>query len=139
RELPGTDGARFGTGQVFWSPDSSSIGFVANGKLKRVSVNGAPPQTLTDVLDTARATWGSEGVILIAPGPGTPIRRLPETGGVSVPLTKQSGAGETQFTPQFLPDGRHALFYMNAGKPDTNGLYVTSLENGAQPVRLLPD
>jgi serine/threonine protein kinase len=139
RELPGSDGARVAPGQLFWSPDSSSIGFVADGKLKKVSVSGGPPQTLTDVLDTARATWGREGVILIAPGPATPIRRLPETGGVSVALTKASIGGENHFTPQFLPDGRHALYYVIGGKPETDGLYVTSLEDGAQPVRLLPD
>jgi eukaryotic-like serine/threonine-protein kinase len=138
RELSGTDGARGATGQLFWSPDSSSIGFVADGKLKKVSVNGGPPQTLTDMLDSARATWGREGIILIAPGPGTPIRRLPETGGVSVPLTKP-GPGENHFTPQFLPDGRHALYYVSGSKPEINGVYVISLEEGAQPIRLLPD
>jgi eukaryotic-like serine/threonine-protein kinase len=138
RELPGTDGARTGPGQVFWSPDSSYIGFVADSKLKKVSVNGGPPQTLTDVLDSTRATWGRDGVILIAPGPGTPIRRLPEAGGVPVPLTKP-GPGENHFSPQFLPDGRHALYFVNGSRPEINGVYLTSLEEGAQPVRLLPD
>jgi eukaryotic-like serine/threonine-protein kinase len=138
RELPGTDGARSAAGQLLWSPDSSWIGFVADGKLKKVSVNGGPAQTLTDALNSARATWGREGIILIAPGPGTPIRRLPETGGVSVAVTKL-GSGENHFTPQFLPDGRHALYYVNGSKPEINGVYVTSLEEGAQPVRLLAD
>ena len=102
QELPGTDGARPAAGQVFWSPDSSFIGFVADGKLKKVSISGGPPQTLTDVLDSARGTWGQQGVILIAPGPGAPIRRLPEAGGVSVAVTAP-GAGENHFTPIFCP------------------------------------
>jgi Tol biopolymer transport system component len=138
RELAGTDGVRSAAGQVFWSPDSSSIGFVADGKLKKVSVNGGPPQTLTDVLNSARATWGREGIILIAPGPATPIRRLPEAGGVSVPVTRPV-AGENHYTPQFLPDGRHVLYYVIGSKPEINGIYLTSLEEGARPVRLLPD
>jgi serine/threonine protein kinase/Tol biopolymer transport system component len=138
RELPGTDGARYSPGQVFWSPDSSYIGFVVEGKLKKVSVNGGPPQTLTDVPDTARATWGREGSMLIAPGPASPIRRLPEAGGVSVPFTKTT-ALENHFTPQFLPDGRHALYYVIGSKPAANGVYLASLEEGAQPIRLLPD
>ena len=137
QELPGTDGARPAAGQVFWSPDSSSIGFVADGKLKKVSISGGPPQTLTDVLDSARATWGQQGVILIAPGPGIPIRRLPEAGGVSVAVTAP-GAGESHFTPSFLPDGRHFLYWVS-GKPETTGVYLSSLQEGAQPVRLLPD
>jgi Tol biopolymer transport system component len=137
QELPGTDGARPLPGQVFWSPDSSFIGFVAAGKLKKVSIGGGPPQTLTDVPDSARATWSQQGVILIAPGPGTPIRRVPATGGVSVPVTTP-GAGESHFTPHFLPDGRHFLYWVT-GKPETVGVYLSSLEEGAQPVRLLPD
>ena len=94
--------------KVFWSPDSSFIGFVADAKLKKVSISGGPPQTLTDVLDSARGTWGQQGIILIAPGPGVPIRRLPEAGGVSVAVTTP-GVGESHFTPSFLPDGRHFL------------------------------
>jgi Tol biopolymer transport system component len=137
QELPGTDGARTAQGQVFWSPDSSSIGFVADGKVKKVPVGGGPPQTLTDALDTARGTWGQQGIILIAPGPGTPIRRVSVTGGVSVPVTTP-GAGESHFSPHFLPDGRHFLYWV-AGKPETVGVYLSSLEDGAQSVRLLPD
>ena len=137
QELPGTDGARGAAGQVFWSPDGRYIGFVADGKLKKVSIGGGPPQTLTDVLGSARASWGREGVILISPGPGNPIQRLPEAGGVSVAVTKP-GDGESHFTPHFLPDGRHFLYWVS-GNPETTGIYLSSLQEGAQPVRLLPD
>jgi hypothetical protein len=137
QELPGTDGARGTAGQVFWSPDSRSIGFVADGKLKKVSIGGGPPQTLTDALDSARASWGREGVMLISPGPGNPIQRLPEAGGVSVAVTKP-GDGEGHFTPKFLPDGRHFLYWVS-GNPETTGIYLSSLQEGAQPVRLLTD
>jgi len=36
RELPGTDSATF----PFWSPDSRSLGFFADGKLKTVDLEG---------------------------------------------------------------------------------------------------
>jgi hypothetical protein len=42
--LAGTEGATF----PFWSPDSRSLGFFANGKLNRIDTNGGPPQTLCD-------------------------------------------------------------------------------------------
>ena len=42
RKLAGTDNAS----QPFWSPDSSSIGFVAGGRLKKVAAEGTPPQEL---------------------------------------------------------------------------------------------
>ena len=141
QELPGTDGARSVPGQVFWSPDSSSIGFVADGKLKKVSISGGPPQTLADVLDSARGTWGQQGVILIAPGTGTPIRRLPEAGGVSVAVTAPV-AGESHFTPSFLPDGRHFLYWVS-GKPETTGYTsvhcrrVRSLSGSSRTIRRL--
>ena len=48
-------------------------------------------------------------------------------------------AGENHYVPQFLPDGRTFFFYVSGGKPESNGIYVSSLEDGAQPVRLLPD
>ncbi|HJU42149.1 MAG TPA: protein kinase, partial [Vicinamibacterales bacterium] len=42
RRLDGTDGAT----QPFWSPDNSSIGFVAGGRIKKVAVAGSPPQEI---------------------------------------------------------------------------------------------
>jgi eukaryotic-like serine/threonine-protein kinase len=42
--LAGTAGASF----PFWSPDSQSIGFFADGKLKRIQATGGPPRTLAD-------------------------------------------------------------------------------------------
>jgi eukaryotic-like serine/threonine-protein kinase len=137
RELPGTDGARLAAGQLFWSPDSSTIGFIAGGKLKRVSISGGPPQTLADASDASRAAWSGAGVLLISAGPGNPIQRLPEAGGVPVSITKPD-AGESHFTPHFLPGGRHFL-YWSAGNPETTGIYVTSMEEGARSVRLFSD
>jgi eukaryotic-like serine/threonine-protein kinase len=138
RALPGTDGASPAASQIFWSPDSRFIGFVAQGKLKKVSVNGGPPQSLADADSRTRATWGREGVILFSAGPLSPIQRVPEAGGVSVAMTKPA-PGENHFTPQFLPDGRRFLYYVSGGKPESNGVYVSSLEDSAQPMRLLPD
>ncbi len=40
--LAGTEGATF----PFWSPDSRSVGFFAEGALKRLDLGGGAPQTL---------------------------------------------------------------------------------------------
>src|SRR5262249_27783792 len=55
----------------FWSPDSRTIGFFADGKLKRIDVSGGLPLTLCSV--SARkdnqgkgATWNRDGAILFA-------------------------------------------------------------------------
>ena len=123
---------------IFWSPDSTFIGFVAQGTLKKVAINGGPPQPLTGAPGRTRATWGREGVILLTTGAGSPIQRLPESGGVPVAVTKLEDTGG-HFVPQFLPDGRHFLYYVNFAKPERTGIYVGSLEDGVPPVRLLPD
>jgi serine/threonine protein kinase len=46
--LSGTVGASF----PFWSPDSRSIGFFADGKLKRIEVTGGPAVTLAEEATT---------------------------------------------------------------------------------------
>src|SRR6266478_4868211 len=83
--LPGTEGGRF----PFWSPDSRSIGFFADSKLKRIDVVGGAAQTLVDTsLEPRGATWGRDGTILFTPSTGLPIYRLSATGGTAAPLTQ---------------------------------------------------
>ena len=63
---------------------------------------------------------------------------MPAAGGVPVAVTKPA-AGEDHTAPQFLPDGRHFLYRVIGSKGESSGIYVSSLVEGAQPVRLLPD
>ena len=72
RVLPGTDGATY----PFWSPDSASIGYFAHGKLMKIAVDGGPPQTLCSAPEGRGGSWGSEGVIVFAPDPRSPIARV---------------------------------------------------------------
>jgi hypothetical protein len=140
RALPGTEGTAFAQeDQVFWSPGSEFIGFVTlDGKLKKVSVNGGPPQTLvSSVSSFTRGTWGKDGIILLV-SPGTPIQRVPDIGGVVADVTKKVN-GPLPFQPHFLPDGRHFLYYVLGGSSEVNGIYVASLEDDAQAKRVLPD
>ena len=55
--LNGTVGAIY----PFWSPDSRSIGFFADGKLKKVAAAGGPVQTLCAANGRGGA-WGKEGI-----------------------------------------------------------------------------
>jgi len=55
RDLPGTEGARF----PFWSPDSRSIGFFANGKLQLIDLEGGPAAILATAPNPRGATWSS--------------------------------------------------------------------------------
>jgi hypothetical protein len=56
-ERDDTEGASY----PFWSPDSQSIGFFADGKLKRIALSGGPPIVLeeaTSLLASAAAPPG---------------------------------------------------------------------------------
>ena len=135
RPLAGTEGARL----PFWSGDSKSIGFFADGKLKRVDAGGGPVRTLADLEGTfplGAGTWNSEGIILFGPGFGRPIVRISASGGSSTPVTNlKEGDSEVHNSPFFLPDGRHFLYSASTG-PATNVVYFASLDGG-DPVRLV--
>src|SRR5262249_24076633 len=51
--LAGTEGADL----PFWSPDSRSIAFFANTKLKRMDLVGGPPRALADAPFARGGTW----------------------------------------------------------------------------------
>jgi len=138
RPVPGSEGVTY----LFWSPDSKSIGFFADAKLKRVSLDGRPPRTLCAAEDPRGGTWSSGGIILFSPGVFTSIFRVPETGGEPARVTKPPGPNTADRYPEFLPDGQHFFYFKAADMAEVNGVYVSSLGdslNGKEPVRLIGD
>lgn len=119
--LEGTEHASF----PFWSPDSRTVGFFADGKLKRIDIAGGQPQVLADAALGRGGAWSREGVILFVPGTSTPIYRVPEAGGEVTPATRPESLEGARF-PQFLPDGQHFVFYGDAAPAGTN-IYVGTL------------
>jgi eukaryotic-like serine/threonine-protein kinase len=130
KNLGGTEGASL----PFWSPDSAFLGFFAQGKLKKISVAGGPPQTLCDAPAARGGTWNQEGVIVFAPGASGALQRVSAAGGVPAPVTKTTGSHRY---PEFLPDGRHFLYLAREG-PETRGVTLGSLD-GMAPVRLVAE
>jgi serine/threonine protein kinase len=122
RSLAGTDGASF----PFWSPNSRSIGFFANERLYRIDIDGGSLRALTSAPVGAGATWSREGVILFTMVPDAPIARVSDAGGEAafVPGPARGGGGNR--FPQFLPDGRHYLYYV--AETATRGVYVGTLD-----------
>ena len=122
--LPGTDGAAF----PFWSPDSRSIGFFADTKLKRLTIGGAVQVVTVASGSVARGgSWNREGVILFVRNTRSPIYRVPASGGEPVAVSK-SEAGTGHRFPYFLPDGRHFLFSV-LGSSAVNGIYLGTLDS----------
>ena len=134
RAIPGTEGAL----KPFWSPDSRSIGFFAEGRLKRVGVNGTPPQTLASVgYRPAGGSWSSQGVILYADRVSR-LYSVPDNGGTPAAATELDGAMQEfgHNSPHFLPDGRHFLFATSGSDPELSATYIGTLGTNER-VRLL--
>jgi serine/threonine protein kinase len=123
RALEGTDGAA----RPFWSPDSQSVGFFANGKLWRFDLPAGPPRAITDApyLGGMSATWGRTGEIVFNHSIG--LNRVSASGG-PVTLIKASAPSAEPSTPIFLPDGRRFLFVLETTRRDETQVCVSALD-----------
>jgi eukaryotic-like serine/threonine-protein kinase len=137
--LPGTETA----GQPLWSPDNRSIAFNdANNRLKRVNLVGGDPVDIGAAIAMRGASWGSDDSILfsaLAPASGTyGLYRISASGGTpSLVAAPELSRGELGFRwPQVLPDGRF-VFVVEGSKPETTGLYASSLTTPAERVKLV--
>ncbi len=126
RPLSGTALARL----PFWSPDSRSIGFFADRKLKTIAATGGPSRVLCELIAVGGGgTWSRDGTILFGlTSLGGQIYRVQATGGECEPLTKPEG-GSAHSLPEFLPDGRHFFYLVTLGNESTRGVYVASLDD----------
>jgi len=130
--LAGTNGADY----PFWSPDGKFVAFFANRKLMKIEVAGGPATSLCDALDGRTGAWNQDGVIIFPgggpSGGGMPLHRVSAEGGTSTPVTTLdlSRKEDTHRYPQFLPDGRHFLYWAQSlAKLDNASIYVDSLDS----------
>jgi eukaryotic-like serine/threonine-protein kinase len=128
-------GTEFGS-YPFWSPDNRSIGFFGGGKLKRVDVEGGSAQILADAPIGRGGSWNRDGVIVFAQTSISGIVRIPAAGGKPIPVTRIEAPTQSNHRfPQFLPDGRHFLYFARASGQG-QGVYVGDLQ-GSGSQRLL--
>jgi Tol biopolymer transport system component len=125
-ELPGSANAR----SLFWSPDSRSIGFFADGKIKTINVASGVHAVACDPPGDGGAAWGPDGLILYG-GP-TGIRAC----GRESPMTVIEGAETGHRSPWFLPDGRHFIYL--AVTASSAELRVGSIDGQGSPAVVGP-
>ncbi len=128
--LAGTEGAT----DLFWSPDSRSIGFFVDGALKRLDLGGGGAVTLAPAPENFGGTWNAAGVILFAPSARSPLMRVSAAGGAAQTVTTLKAGQAVQGSPFFLPDGHHFLFEA-LGSAEAEGIYLGDLD-GVAPTLL---
>jgi serine/threonine protein kinase len=110
--LSGTENAR----DPFFSPDGQWIGFFADSKLKKISVQGGAAVTLCDVQNDRGGSWGDDGTIVFSPNTTVPISKVSSAGGTPQPLTTLNRDADeaAQRFPQLLPGSKAVLFTSNS-------------------------
>ena len=128
RMLPGTGGAMF----PFWSPDSHSVGFFAEAKLKTIDLSGGTAQVVCDATLGRGAAWGPGDIIIFSGGPISPLLRVNASGGSPSAFTTIDGTLHTSHRwPFFLPDGKHIVYlamHHDPTKSANNTIYYASLD-----------
>src|SRR5579864_3202591 len=106
-ELPITAGAT----SPFFSPDGQWIGFVAGGKLRKISVEGGGEILLCDAASSyTGADWGEDGSIIASLRVSGGLSRVSSAGGTPTTVTELEGEERTHRWPQILPGGKAVLF-----------------------------
>ena len=116
---------------AFWSPDSLSIGFWADGKLKRSDLTAAPPQIICELRGVpVGATWSPEGTIVFGLFYG-PVKKVAGGGGEPKPVLSLDASRRElgQYWPWLLPDGRHFLYYSVSSEPSMSGVRLGALDS----------
>src|SRR5439155_16232011 len=100
----------------------------AEDKLKRIDIVGGALQVLANAAAPWGGTWNRDGTIVFAPIGAGPLWKVPATGGEPVAATQlETGQASHRF-PQFLPDGRHFIYFVFGGRDQ--GVYAGSLDGG---------
>jgi Tol biopolymer transport system component len=120
-----------GASAPFWSPDSRSIAFFGGKYLKKVKTTGGAPENICQAeAAPGGGSWNRDGVILFAPSLSDGLYRVAASGGKPQLVLKldESKSERADLWPQFLPDGKHFVFYQQTDLAETSGVYVGSID-----------
>jgi serine/threonine-protein kinase len=95
-----------------FSPDGRTVAYWDSGALKKISVSGGAPVTLTQTDAVIGMSWGEDSIVYGLGSGG--IMRVSATGGTPEQLVRVE-KGETASFPQVLPGNRAILFTLGTG------------------------
>jgi Tol biopolymer transport system component len=126
RPIPGTENAA----APFWSPDSRSIGFFAERKLKVFNLSRLVPHAICDAPSAEGGTWSADGTIVFALSRPGILQRVSAVGGTPQQITSIDASHPQKMRrPYFLPDGRHFLYSVVAPSPENDEIFVGALDS----------
>ena len=133
KPITGTEGAS----QPFFSPDGQWLGFVAGGKLKKISTSGGVAVTLADA-NANGGDWAPNDTIVFR-GPESTLLQISAAGGATRALTTPGPSGKEGYPqyPEFLPGGGAVLFTSASTDVDTvdeKSIEVLTIETGRRKV-----
>jgi eukaryotic-like serine/threonine-protein kinase len=105
RVLDGTDGAA----DPFFSSDGRWVGFFADGKLKKLAMEGGAPVTVADARTPRGEAWGPNDEIFVTPMNNAGVSRVLPSGKLEPVTTLRPGQLSHRW-PRVLPDGSAILF-----------------------------
>jgi serine/threonine protein kinase len=106
----------------FFSPDGQWIGFVADGKIKKVPTAGGTVEVLCDAQGFRGASWGPDNRIYYSPLFSAGLMSVSANGGDPKLFSAlDSSKGERTYRwPQVLPDGKWILYTVgNQSNPNS--------------------
>jgi len=121
-----------GSASLFWSPDSSEIAFLLNGKLMRLNINGGPAIEVCNApMGGSGGAWLPDGRIVFGATSqphdfGLRACSADGRGSAEIETTLDATTGEGGHSyPFVLPDGRHVLYTAyKTGGSGSLGVYV---------------
>ena len=129
-----------GGSMPFLSPDGQWVAFFADGKLKKVRIEGGTPVALADAPTSRGGTWAADDTIIYTPGVNGGLMRIPAAGGQPTVLTTpRSNSGTISHRwVEALPDGKSVLFtiWTGFGRWEESRIAVLPLDSLEQ--RILP-
>ena len=119
--IEGTEGAF----APFISPNGRWIGFFADNKLKKVSVDGGKPQVLADAVNAFGGTWSDAGTIIYSEQVGFKLTLIDENGANKKLITEVRSV-----YPNALPGGEYVLVTSQNNPQARYAVDLVDIRNG---------
>jgi Tol biopolymer transport system component len=124
------EGTRASNGLI-WSPDSRSIAFFQNDRLRKVDADSGAIQTICESGSGFGGSWNKNGQIVFGSDFGEGLKVVSASGGAASLATAldQARGDASHGYPSFLPDGTHFVFVARNVDPEKTVIALGDLSS----------